>query len=147
MAAIVGRKGSAQVFVHSGSGDIALADKIGKLTTFSVPTAEPTEIDVTDFDSDGKEYEYGTIDYGELTVTQHLTSDEYNTMQGYIDNDTAVKVAFFILNKSDTQVVGRQGDAKVKSCTIEGVEIDGAMTVNTTFKITGATSAATLPVA
>ena len=147
MAAIVGRKGSAQVFVHSGSGDIALADKIGKLTTFSVPTAEPTEIDVTDFDSDGKEYEYGTIDYGELTVTQHLTSDEYNTMQGYIDNDTAVKVAFFILNKSDTQVVGRQGDAKVTSCTIEGVEIDGAMTVNTTFKITGATSAATLPVA
>ena len=147
MAAIVGRKGSAQVFVHSGSGDIALADKIGKLTTFSVPTAEPTEIDVTDFDSDGKEYEYGTIDYGELTVTQHLTSDEYNTMQGYIDNDTAVKVAFFILNKSDTQVVGRQGDAKVKSCTIEGVEIDGAMTVNTTFKITGATTAATLPVA
>ena len=147
MAAIVGRKGSAQVFVHSGSGDIALADKIGKLTTFSVPTAEPTEIDVTDFDSDGKEYEYGTIDYGELTVTQHLTADEYNTMQGYIDNDTAVKVAFFILNKSDTQVVGRQGNAKVKSCTIEGVEVDGAMTVNTTFKITGATSAATLPVA
>ena len=147
MAAIVGRKGSAQVFVHSGSGDIALADKIGKLTTFGVPTAEPTEIDVTDFDSDGKEYEYGTIDYGELTVTQHLTADEYNTMQGYIDNDTAVKVAFFILNKAGTQVVGRQGDAKVKSCTIEGVEIDGAMTVNTTFKITGATTAATLPTA
>lgn len=147
MAAIVGRKGSAQVFVHSGNGDIALADKIGKLTTFGVPTAEPTEIDVTDFDSDGKEYEYGTIDYGELTVTQHLTSDEYSTMQGYIDNDTAVKVAFFILNKAGEQVVGRKGDAKVKSCTIEGVEIDGAMTVNTTFKITGATTAATLPVA
>lgn len=147
MAAIVGRKGSAQVFVHSGNGDIALADKIGKLTTFGVPTAEPTEIDVTDFDSDGKEYEYGTIDYGELTVTQHLTSDEYSTMQGYIDNDTAVKVAFFILNKAGEQVVGRKGDAKVKSCTIEGVEIDGAMTVNTTFKITGATTAATLPTA
>lgn len=147
MAAIIGSKGSAQVFVHSGNGDIALADKIGKLTTFSVPTAEPTEIDVTDFDSDGKEYEYGTIDYGELTVTQHLTSDEYNTMQGYIDNDTAVKVAFFILKKDGTQAVGRQGDAKVKSCTIEGVEIDGAMTVNTTFKITGATTAATLPTA
>lgn len=147
MAAIVGRKGSAQVFVHSGNGDIALADKIGKLTTFTVPTAEPTEIDVTDFDSDGKEFEYGTIDYGELQVTQHLTSDEYNTMQGYIDNDTAVKVGFFILNKAGEQVVGRKGDAKVKSCTIEGVEIDGAMTVNTTFKITGATTAATLPTA
>lgn len=147
MAAIVGRKGSAQVFVHSGSGDITLADKIGKLTTFGVPTAEPTEIDVTDFDSDGKEYEYGTIDYGELTVTQHLTNDEYNTMQGYIDNDTTVKVAFFIVNAAGSQVVGRQGSAKVKSCTIEGVEVDGAFTVNTTFKITGATTAATLPVA
>ncbi len=147
MAAIVGRKGSAQVFVHSGTGDIALADKVGKLTTFTVPTAEPTEIDVTDFDSDGKEFEYGTIDYGELQVTQHLTSDEYNKMQGYIDNDTAVKVGFFILNKAGEQVVGRKGDAKVKSCTIEGVEIDGAMTVNTTFKITGATTTATLPTA
>lgn len=147
MAAIVGRKGSAQVFVHSGNGDIALADKIGKLTTFTVPTAEPTEIDVTDFDSDGKEYEYGTIDYGELQVTQHLTDAEYSTMQGYIDNDTDVKVGFFILKKDGTQAVGRKGNAKVKSCTIEGVEVDGAFTVNTTFKITGATSAATLPTA
>lgn len=147
MAAIIGRRNSAQVFVHSGTGDIALADKIGKLTTFTVPTAEPTEVDVTDFDSDGKEFEYGTIDYGELQVTQHLTDAEYNTMQGYIDNDTAVKVGFFILKKDGTPAVGRQGNAKVKSCTIEGVEIDGAMTVNTTFKITGATTAATLPVA
>lgn len=148
MAAIVGRKGSAQVFVHDGVDQtLAVADKVGKLTTFTVPTAEPTEIDVTDFDSEGKEYEYGTIDYGELQVTQHLTENEYNDMQERIDNDTEVTVGFFILNKAGTQVVGRKGNARVKSCTIEGVEVDGAMTVQTTFKITGKTSEATLPTA
>lgn len=147
MAAIVGRQGTAQVFITDGAdATLALADKLTHLTTFTPPTAEPTEIDVTDFDSTGKEYEYGTVDYGELQATQHLTDDEYNDMMTRVTSQTACTMAYFIVKKDgSTLAVGRKGNCYVKSCTLEGVEVDGAITVQTTFKITGATSTATLP--
>ena len=147
MAAIVGRAGSVVCYIGENEA-IKASDKLAHVTTLSLPSTEVEEIDVTDFDSAGKEVEAGEADYGELQVTQHLnTGNEYDSMYDRISAGTGVYFQCFIKNKEGTVVIGRKGKGVVKSCTIEGVEVDGAMTVQTTFKITGKTSEATLPIA
>ncbi|MEE3417908.1 MAG: hypothetical protein VZQ62_01045 [Methanosphaera sp.] len=147
MAAIVGRKGSAQMYMHDGENQtLTIADRLANLVTFEAPNPETTDIDVTDFDSDGKEFEPGTIEYGESTFEQHLTDSEYEDMMTRVQSQDKVTTAYFIVKKDGTTLaVGRKGNAYVKACQLNNIEIDGAFSVTTTLKWTGATSTTTLP--
>ena len=137
MAAIVGRAGSVVCYIGENEA-IKAADKLAHVTTLSLPSTEVEEIDVTDFDSAGKEVEAGEADYGELQVTQHLnTGSEYDSMYDRISAGTVVYFQCFIKNKEGTVVIGRKGKGVVKSCTIEGTERGSAMTVQTTIKVSG----------
>lgn len=149
MAAIVGRKGSAQMFIHDGENQtLALADKLAHLVTFEAPNPEADDIDTTDFDSDGKEYEPGMIDYNESTFEQHLVSTEYEDMMTRVQSQDKVTAGYFIVKKDGTTLaVGRKGNAYVKACQLNNIEVDGVFSVTTTLKWTGATSTTTLPVA
>ena len=138
MAAIVGRTGSAVAYVGD-SETLTSADKLKNVTTFTLPSAEADEIDVSDFDSVGKETESGDIDYGEVTITQHLnTSDQFDDMQDRIDTGNDVYFALFIKNKADEIVIGRKGKGIVKSVSVDGVERGSAITIQTTIKVSGA---------
>lgn len=136
MAAIVGRTGSVVIYVGENE-TLKLSDKLPHVTTFSVPNSEGTEVDVTDFDSTGKEIETGLLDYGELQVTQHLNDNEYEVQQTRVEEATDVYFAYYIKNKAGNIIVGRTGKGIVKTVTIDGAEMDSAMTVQTTIKVNG----------
>ena len=138
MAAIVGRQGTASAYVGN-SEVLTAADKLKNVTSFSLPQSEAEEIDVTDFDSVGKEVENGDVDYGELSITQHLnTSDQIDDMQDRIDSGGTVYFQLFIKNKEGNIVIGRKGKGIVKSVQVDGVERGSALTVQTTIKVSGA---------
>lgn len=139
MAAIVGSKGSVQVYVGT-TETLTASDKLAHVTTITFPQTEAEEIDVTDFDSEGKETENGTKDYGNLEITQHLVADEYDNMQDKLDEDTMVYWQAFTLNKAGDVVIGRKGKGYVKTVAPEGLEVDNAFTVQTTIKVYGKTS-------
>ena len=136
MAAIVGRTGSVVIYVGENEA-LKLSDKLPYVTTFSVPNSEGTEVDVTDFDSTGKEIETGLLDYGELQITQHLNDNEYEVQQTRVEEATDVYFAYYIKNKAGNIIVGRTGKGIVKTVTIDGAEMDSAMTVQTTIKVNG----------
>ena len=136
MAAIVGRTGSVVIYVGENE-TLKLSDKLPHVKTFSVPNSEGTEVDVTDFDSTGKETETGLLDYGELQVTQHLNDNEYEVQQARVEEATDVYFAYYIKNKAGNIIVGRTGKGIVKTVTIDGAEMDSAMTVQTTIKVNG----------
>ena len=136
MAAIVGRTGSVVIYVGENE-TLKLSDKLPHVKTFSVPNSEGTEVDVTDFDSTGKETETGLLDYGELQVTQHLNDNEYEVQQTRVEEATDVYFAYYIKNKAGNIIVGRTGKGIVKTVTIDGAEMDSAMTVQTTIKVNG----------
>lgn len=137
MAAIVGRKGSVVAYVGENE-TLTSADKLPHVTGFTPPSSEAEEIDVTDFDSDGKEFETGEIDYGTLEITQYLNTDEYETMQDRVDEGKNVYFMFFVKNKAGEIAVGRQGKGVVKTVTLEGTERGSAITVKTSIKVSGA---------
>lgn len=136
MAAIVGRTGSVVIYVGENE-TLKLSDKLPHVKTFSVPNSEGTEVDVTDFDSTGKETETGLLDYGELQVTQHLNDNEYEVQQTRVEEATDVYFAYYIKNKAGNIIVGRTGKGIVKTVTIDGAEMDSAITVQTTIKVNG----------
>ena len=136
MAAIVGRTGSVVIYVGENE-TLKLSDKLPHVKTFSVPNSEGTEVDVTDFDSTGKETETGLLDYGELQVTQHLNDNEYEVQQTRVEEATDVYFAYYIKNKAGNIIVGRTGKGIVKTVIIDGAEMDSAMTVQTTIKVNG----------
>lgn len=136
MAAIVGRTGSVVVYIGE-SETLTQADRLPHLKTFSVPNSEGTEVDTTDFDSTGKENEVGTIDYGQLQTTQHLNDNEYEIQQERVEEAKDVYFAYFIKNKAGNICVGRKGKGVVKTVSIDGAEMDNAMTVQTTVKVNG----------
>ena len=143
MAAIVGRAGSVVCYIGETEA-IKAADKLAHVTTLSLPSTEVEEIDVTDFDSVGKEVEAGDADYGELQVTQHLnTGNEYDSMYDRISAGTVVYFQCFIKNKEGAVVIGRKGKGVIKACTIEGAERGSAMKVQTTIKVSGELSKVT----
>lgn len=137
MAAVVGRAGSCTAYVGD-SETLKVSDKLAHVTTFSLPSIEVEEIDVTDFDSTGKETESGDADYGELQVTQHLnTGDEFDSMYDRIETGSTVYFQVFVKDKQGTIVIGRKGKGIVKTCTVEGLERGSAITVQTTIKVSG----------
>ena len=139
MAAIVTRKGSCVAYVGSSS-TLALADKLTNVYSFTPPQSQAGEIDVTDFDSDAKEFETGMVDGGEVTIVQNLVSaEQYSKMQTFCDAGTTVYFALFVKNKNGDIVVGRQGSGIVKNVNIEGAEAgDNKITFTSTIRVSGA---------
>lgn len=138
MASIVTRKGTATAYVGSSS-TITLADKLTNVYSFDIPSASADEIDVTDFDSDGKEFEMGLVDYGEVTITQNFANgDIYETVQDWADDGTTVYFELFLKDKNGTIVLGRKGSGVIKGVTVEGIEAGGSkITVQTTIRVSG----------
>lgn len=137
MAAIVGRKDTVTCYVGDAEA-LTVEDKLKNVTTFTLPSSETEEVDVTDFDSEGKEVENGDTDYGTLEITQHLnTADQYDDMQERADSGEIVYFQCFVHDKEGTIVVGRKGKGIVKTVTLEGTERGSALTVKTTIKVSG----------
>lgn len=137
MAAIVGRKDSAVAYVGT-TETLKLADKVSNVTNFEFPKPEKTNIDVTDFDSDGAEEEYGTTDFGEVSIEQHLVSKEKNAkFQQLCDAETDVYFNLFLKNKEGEVIVGRKGKGKVKSIEYTNIQINNAFVVKITLKVNG----------
>lgn len=136
MAAVVGRTGSVVIYVGEAE-ELKQSDRLPHITTFTVPNSEGSEVDVTDFDSTGKEIETGLMDYGELQVTQHLNDNEYEIQETRVEEATPVYFQYFIKNKSGNVIVGRKGHGIVKTVSVDGAEMDSAFTVQTTIKVNG----------
>lgn len=137
MAAIVGRKDSAVAYVGIAE-TLKLADKVSNVTSFEFPKPEKTNIDVTDFDSDGAEEEYGTTDFGEVSIEQHLVSKDKNAkFQKLCDDETDVYFNLFLKDKSGAVIVGRKGKGKVKSIEYTNIQINNAFVVKITLKVNG----------
>lgn len=140
MAGIVGRKGSAVAYVGT-SEVLTQADRMTNVTTFSFPQSEAEEIDTTDFDSTGNEYELGEVEYGELSITQNLNvGEQYDDMQDLVDSGETVYFNVFIKNKAGEIVIGRKGKGVVKSVTPDGIERGSVFTIQTVIKVSGKTS-------
>lgn len=139
MAAIVTRKGSCVAYVGAAN-PLVVDDKLKNVYSFTTPQSQAGEIDVTDFDSEAKEFETGMIDNGEVTIVQNLvTAEQYSKMQTFCDNGTTIYFALFVKNKAGDIVVGRQGTGVVKSVNIEGAEAgDNKMTFTSTIRVSGA---------
>lgn len=137
--AVVCTKKTATIYVGT-TEELTAEDRLIHMKTFTIPQAETEMVDVTDFDSDGKEEEPGLTDYGEMQITQHLTKDEYDDMQTLQEEGTLVYFMFFIHNKAGEVIVGRKGKGTVKTVNIEGVEVGSAVTIQTTIKVKGATA-------
>lgn len=147
MAAVVTRKNSCVAYVGSSS-PLTAEDKLTNVYSFTPPQSQAGEIDVTDFDSDAKEFETGMIDGGEVTIVQNLVyATQYSKMQTLCDNGTTVYFALFVKNKNGDVVAGRQGSGVVKNVSIEGIEAgDNKITFTSTIRVSGAvTSIATEP--
>lgn len=139
MAAIVGIKGSVSAYVGTAEA-LTAEDRMTNVTTVTFPTSEAEEIDVTDFDSEGKETENGDVDYGTVEITQHLnTGDQYDDMQDLVDSGEKITFMIFVKNKAGEIVIGRKGKGTVKSVSPEGLERNSAFTVKTTIKVSGKT--------
>lgn len=138
MAAIVTRKGTAVAYVGT-TEQLSASNKLAHVYSFDLPSAEADEVDVTDFDSEGKEFEMGMVDYGEVTITQNFASgDIYTTVQDWADNGTTVYFQLFLKDKTGAVVLGRKGTGVVKGITVEGVEAGGnKVTVQTTIRVSG----------
>ena len=139
MAAIVTRKGSCVAYVGT-TNQLNGSDKLTNVYSFTTPQSQAGEIDVTDFDSDAKEFETGMIDNGEVTIVQNLVSSEqYSKMQTFCDEGTKVYFELFVKNKNGEVVVGRQGAGVVKSVNVEGAEAgDNKITFTSTIRVSGA---------
>jgi hypothetical protein len=139
MAAIVTRKGSCVAYVGAAS-PLKKIDKLTNVYSFTTPQSQAGEIDVTDFDSEAKEFETGMIDNGEVTIVQNLVSStQYSKMQTFCDSGTTIHFALFVKDKTGAVVVGRKGTGVVKSVNIEGAEAgDNKMTFTSTIRVSGA---------
>lgn len=139
MAGIVGSKDSVSAFVGDAE-EIRLADRLKNVKSVTFPNAEADEVDVTDFDSTGKETENGDVDYGTLEITQNLVgADQYDKMQERVKSGSTVYFQSFVKNKEGEVVIGLKGKAKVKSVTPEGLERGSVFTLKTVLKISGST--------
>lgn len=136
MAGIVCTKKTATIYVGDSEA-LTATDRLVHMKTFTVPQSEAEMVDVTDFDSDGKEEAPGLTDYGELQITQHLTADEYDNMQTRQETGDTVYFQYYIHNMAGEVIVGRKGKGFVKNVNIEGVEVGGAITIQTTIRVTG----------
>ena len=112
-------------------------DLLGHCKSMQFPEPSSDDIDVTDWDSEAKEYENGMIDFGEASSVRNLTDDEYESAMDLAQAGTNKILTVIVKNKAGEQIIKRQGLCTVKAPSVSGTEIDGVMEVNTTYKMSG----------
>lgn len=120
-----------------GAVDVAAADLLGHCKSMQFPEPSSDDIDVTDWDSEAKEFENGMIDFGEANSVRNLTSDEYESAMDLAQAGTSKILTVTVKNKAGTQIIKRQGLVTVKAPSVANTEVDGVLEVTTTYKMSG----------
>lgn len=120
-----------------GNYPVASTDLLGHCKSMQFPEPSSDDIDVTDWDSEAKEFENGMTDYGEANSVRNLNSDEYESAMDLMQAGNQMVLTVVMKNKAGTAVVQRQGLCTVKAPTIANTEVDGVLEVTTTYKMSG----------
>lgn len=120
-----------------GAVAVATADLLGHCKSMQFPEPSSDDIDVTDWDSQAKEFEQGMIDFGEANSVRNLTSDEYESAMDLAQAGTSKILTVTVKNKAGTEIIKRQGLCTVKAPSIANTEVDGVLEVTTTYKMSG----------
>ena len=121
-----------------GAVDVTSAtDLLGHCKSMQFPEPSQDDIDVTDWDSEAKEFESGMTDYGEANSVRNLNSDEYESAMDIAQAGASKILTVIIKDKAGTQIVKRQGLCTVKAPSIANTEVDGVLEVTTTYKMSG----------
>lgn len=121
-----------------GAVDVTAAtDLLGHCKSMQFPEPSSDDIDVTDWDSQAKEFEQGMIDFGESNSVRNLTNDEYESAMDLAQAGTSKILTVTVKNKAGTEIIKRQGLCTVKAPSIANTEVDGVLEVTTTYKMSG----------
>jgi hypothetical protein len=120
-----------------GAVDVAASDLLGHCKSMQFPEPSSDDIDVTDWDSEAKEFEQGMIDFGEANSVRNLTNDEYESAMDLAQAGTSKILTVTVKNKAGTQIIKRQGLVTVKAPSVANTEVDGVLEVTTTYKMSG----------
>lgn len=112
-------------------------DLLGHCKSMQFPEPSSDDIDVTDWDSEAKEFEQGMIDFGEANSVRNLTDDEYETAMDLAQAGTSKILTVTVKNKAGTEIIKRQGLCTVKAPSVANTEVDGVLEVTTTYKMSG----------
>ena len=112
-------------------------DLLGHCKSMQFPEPSSDDIDVTDWDSNAKEFEQGMIDFGEANSVRNLTDDEYESAMDLAQAGTSKILTVTVKNKAGTEIIKRQGLCTVKAPSIANTEVDGVLEVTTTYKMSG----------
>lgn len=137
MSAVVVKDDMSRLYVWKGTGEASLADKLGNATEIGEMGGDVEEIDTTNLESEGKESQAGDIDFGELTVTQQITADEYEKAHDWMVANDSLKFGIVIDDKTGTPVYTLTGDCWIKSVKRSAISRNGILTVSITLRITG----------
>ena len=121
-----------------GAVDVTAAnDLLGHCKSMQFPEPSSDDIDVTDWDSEAKEFEQGMIDFGEANSVRNLTNDEYESAMDLAQAGTSKILTVTVKNKAGTEIIKRQGLVTVKAPSVANTEVDGVLEVTTTYKMSG----------
>lgn len=120
-----------------GTVAVATSDLLGHCKSMQFPEPSSDDIDVTDWDSNAKEFEQGMIDFGEANSVRNLTNDEYESAMDLAQAGTSKVLTVTVKNKAGTEIIKRQGLCTVKAPSIANTEVDGVLEVTTTYKMSG----------
>lgn len=120
-----------------GTVAVATTDLLGHCKSMQFPEPSSDDIDVTDWDSNAKEFEQGMIDFGEANSVRNLTDDEYESAMDLAQAGTSKILTVTVKNKAGTEIIKRQGLCTVKAPSIANTEVDGVLEVTTTYKMSG----------
>ena len=110
---------------------------IANCKSWSGPSTENAEIDVTSLTSTGKEFIPGLIDYGDLTLELLFDPNNATHQQLFTDAEASPPTVTGWRIQFVTPTINFYWSAFVKSFSISG-EVDGAITGSLTLRLSGA---------
>lgn len=117
-----------------GSGSFV---PVANVKSFSGPSAENPEIDVTTLASLAKEFIGGLVDYGELTMELNFDPDDSTHQQIFADQEASPPTVTGWRITFVNPTINYTWSAFVKSFSING-EVDNPLTGSLTLRLSGA---------
>ena len=130
-------KDNTQVFIGSGE-TLTLDDKIHKITSvgdISAGTVE--EIEVTNFESDAKEFAGGLSEPGEFDIEQYFVSEDFDKLLEFKENETPIKWGVHIKDNKGTRLLGVNGAGLVKDVKTTGLQTNTPVKTVITIRRSG----------
>lgn len=136
-------KGSKLYIDETGAFDSSIKH-VAHLTEIGELGGSISEIDVTDLDSEGKEYEPGDVDYGELSISGNFVEDDvsYTKLKTLFDNGTTAHfgIAHPRVTASNMKFKGFVRELKIGARNTEDL-----LTFSATVRVSGKPSDFTAP--